>query len=74
MMTLDLLTKFSHESLRYRENVKVLYYNLNTFSGSSEVDIYLRYNIGGGEFVKKSRYEDWLQTRREEKINQIINQ
>jgi hypothetical protein len=73
MISLELLTQFSHESLRYRENVKVLYYTLNKFSGDEGVDIYLRFNIGGGEFIKQTRYEDWLQTRRDEKISQILN-
>lgn len=73
MITLELLNKFSHESLRYKEDIKVLYYNLNRFSGSEGVDIHLTFNNGGGEFVMKSRYEDWLQSSREEKISQILN-
>ena len=73
MITLELLNKFSHESLRYRENIKVLYYTLNEFSGSRGIDIYLAFNNGGGEFVTKIRYEDWLQKRRDDKINQIFN-
>lgn len=71
-MTLELLNKFSHESLRYKENIKVIYYTLSEFSGSGSIDIHLTFNNGGGEFVNKKRYEDWLQMRREEKINQIL--
>jgi hypothetical protein len=73
MINLELLNKFSHESLRYKENINVLYYTLNNFSGSEGVDIHLTFNNGGGEFVSKGRYEDWLQSRREEKIAQILN-
>lgn len=73
MITINLLTKFTHESLRYKEEIRVLYYTLNVFSGSNGVDIHLTFNNGGGEFVSKKRYEDWLQSRREEKINKIIN-
>lgn len=72
MITINLLTKFTHESLRYKEEIRVLYYTLNVFSGSNGVDIHLTFNNGGGEFVSKKRYEDWLQSRREEKINQIL--
>ncbi len=73
MITINLLNKFTHESLRYKEEIRVLYYTLNIFSGSNGVDIHLTFNNGGGEFVSKKRYEDWLQSRREEKINKIIN-
>ena len=73
MITLELLNKFSHESLRYKEDIKVLYYTLNNFSGSEGIDIHLTFNNGGGEFVSKGRYEDWLQSRRDEKIDKILN-
>ncbi len=73
MITLELLNKFTHESLRYKENIKVIYYTFNEFSGSEGVDIHLTFNNGGGEFVSKKRYEDWLQSRRDEKINKILN-
>ncbi len=65
MITINLLTKFTHESLRYKEEIRVLHYTLNVFSGSNGVDIHLTFNNGGGEFVSKKRYEDWLQSRRE---------
>ena len=73
MITLELLNKFTHGSLRYKENIKVIYYTFNEFSGSEGVDIHLTFNNGGGEFVSKKRYEDWLQSRRYEKINKILN-
>jgi hypothetical protein len=73
MITLELLNKFSHECLRWKEDVNVLYYTLSNFSGSEGVDIHLTFNNGGGEFVSKERYEDWLQSRRDEKIDKILN-
>ena len=73
MITLELLNKFSHESLRYKEDINVLYYTLNNFSGSEGVDIHLTFNNGVGEFVSKGRYEYWLQSRRDKKIDKILN-
>ena len=51
MITLELLNKFSHESLRYKEDINVLYYTLNNFSGFEDVAIHLTFNNGGGEFL-----------------------
>lgn len=73
MITLELLNKFSQESLRYKEDINVLYYTLNNFSGSEGVDIHLTFNNGGGELVSKERYENWLESKRDEKINQILS-
>jgi len=69
MITLELLNKFSQESLRYKEDINVIYYTLNNFSGY----IHLTFNNGGGELVSKERYENWLESKRDEQINQILS-
>ena len=66
MITLELLTEFTHEYLRYKSHIKVVSYKINVNW------IELRFQDVIGEVVKLERYYNWLQSRREEKINQIL--
>lgn len=66
MITLELLTEFTHEDLRYKSGIKVVSYKINVNW------IELQFQDVIGEVVKLERYYDWLQSRREEKINQIL--
>jgi hypothetical protein len=65
MITLELLTEFTHEDLRYKSDIKVVSYKINV----NWIDLQFQMM---GEVVKLERYYNWLQSRREEKINQII--
>ena len=66
MITLELLTEFTHEDLKYKSDIKVVSYKINV----NWID--LQFQNVMGEVVKLERYYNWLQSRREEKINQII--
>ena len=65
MITLELLTEFTHEDLRYKSDIKVVSYKISV----NWIDLQFQMM---GEVVKLERYYNWLQSRREEKINQII--
>ena len=65
MINLELLTEFTHEDLRYK-SIKVVSYRINVNW------IELQFQNGMGEVVKLERYYNWLQSSREEKINQIL--
>jgi hypothetical protein len=66
MITLELLTEFTHEDLRYKSDIKVVSYKINVNW------IELQFQDVMGEVVKLERYYDWLSEKREEKINQIL--
>ena len=66
MITSELLTKFIHEDLRYKSDIKVLSYKINVNW------IELQFDNVMGEVVKLERYYNWLDEKREEKINQIL--
>ena len=74
MITLELLNDFIHEDLRYKSDIKVVYYKVNVNW------IELKFNNVTasrgkefmGEVVKLERYYNWLQSVREEKINKIL--
>jgi len=66
MINLELLTEFTHEDLRYKSVIKVVSYRIN-FNW-----IELMFDNDMGEVVKLERYYNWLQSRRDEKINQIL--
>ena len=66
MITLELLTEFTHEYLRYKSHIKVVSYKINVNC------VELRFQDVMGEVVKLERYYDWLSEKREEKINQIL--
>ncbi len=66
MINLELLTEFTHEDLRYKSVIKVVSYRINV----NWID--LQFQNVMGVVVKLERYYNWLQSRREEKINQIL--
>lgn len=66
MITLELLNDFIHEDLRYKSDIKVVYYKVNVNW------IELKFDNVMGEVVKLERYYDWLSEKREEKINKIL--
>ena len=66
MINLELLTEFTNEDLRYKSVIKVVSYRINVNW------IELQFQNVMGEVVKLERYYNWLQSRREEKINQIL--
>jgi DNA-directed RNA polymerase delta subunit len=61
-----LLTKFTHQDLRYKSDIKVVSYKINVNW------IELQFQDVMGEVVKLEKYYNWLQSVREEKINQIL--
>jgi len=66
MITLELLNDFIHEDLRYKSDIKVVSYEINVNW------IELQFKDVMGEVVKLEKYYNWLQSVREEKINQIL--
>ena len=66
MISLELLNDFIHEDLRYKSDIKVVYYKINVNW------IELQFQDVMGEVVKLERYYNWLSEKRDEKINQII--
>ena len=66
MISLELLNDFIHEDLRYKSDIKVVYYKVNVNW------IELKFDNVMGEVVKLERYYDWLSEKREEKINKIL--
>jgi len=66
MITLELLNDFIHEDLRYKSDIKAVYYKINVNW------IELQFQDVMGEVVKLERYYDWLSEKREEKINKIL--
>lgn len=66
MITLEKLTRFIHEDLRYKSDIKVVYYKVNVNW------IEIKFDNVMGEVVKLERYYNWLQSVREEKINKIL--
>ena len=67
MITLELLNDFIHEDLRYKSDIKVVYYKVNVNW------IELKFDNVMGEVVKLERYYDWLSEKREEKISKLLN-
>jgi hypothetical protein len=69
MITIELLTKFIHEKLRYKKNIKVVSYQI------FEKFIYISFD-SFGETVNLKHYYDWyseiVQKNREEKLKDII--
>jgi hypothetical protein len=67
MITLELLTEFTHEDLRYKSDIKVVSYKINVNW------IELQFQDVMGEVVKLERYYDWLSEKREEKLLSTLN-
>jgi hypothetical protein len=72
MITLELLTDFIHEYLRYNKDIICDSFTIY----DKMLDIKVK-NLSNtvrefGEVVKLEKYYNWLQSVREEKINQIL--
>jgi hypothetical protein len=66
MITLEKLTEFTQEDLRYKSSIKVISYKiLNNW-------IDLQFHNGKGEVVSAERFYNWINEKRIEKINQIL--
>ena len=66
MITLELLNDFIHEDLRYKSSIKVISYKII----GNWMD--LQFDSGKGEVVSVDRFNNWVNEKREEKINQIL--
>jgi hypothetical protein len=67
MISLELLNDFIHEDLRYKSDIKVVYYKINVNW------IELQFQDVMGEVVKLERYYNWLNEKREEKISKLLD-
>jgi len=72
MITLELLTDFIHEYLRY--NKDIICDSFTIYDKMLEIKVKNLSNTvrGFGGVVKLEEYYNWLQSVREEKINQIL--
>ncbi len=66
MITLEKLTEFTHENLRYKPHIKVVSYKI------MDNWIELQFQDVIGEVVKSERYNNWLSEKREEKISKLF--
>ena len=65
-MTLEKLTEFTQEDLRYRSSIKVISYKII----GNWID--LQFDSGKGEVVSADRFYNWLNERREEKLSKLL--
>ena len=65
MITLEKLTEFSHENLRYKSTIKAISYKII----GNWID--LQFDNGMGEVISADRFYNWMSEKREEKINKI---
>ena len=66
MINLEKLTDFTQEDLRYKSSIKVISYKII----GNWMD--LQFDSGKGEVVSVDRFNNWVNEKREEKINQIL--
>lgn len=67
MMTLEKLTEFTQEDLRYKSSIKVISYKIV----GNWMD--LQFDNGKGEVVSADRFYNWMNDKREEKISQLLD-
>jgi len=67
MITLELLSQFTHEELRYKSKIKVTSYEIIR----DWIQLQFDDNVMG-EVVSSDRFYNWVNEKRDEKINQII--
>ena len=72
MITLELLTDFLHEHLRYNKDIICDSFAIHNKMLDIKVINLSKSVRGFGEVVKLERYYNWLSEKRDEKINQII--
>ena len=66
MITLEKLTEFTQEDLRYKSSIKVISYKIV----SNWID--LQFDSGKGEVVSVDRFHNWIIGKRREKISQLL--
>lgn len=66
-MNLELLTQFTHEVLKYNDNIKVVSYSLEG------IVLNLIFNAEFGEAVHIYKWEKWLSNRRNKRIEIILS-
>lgn len=71
-MTLEKINEFIQEDLRYKSHIKVISYEILPGGYNNRNWIDLKFNNGKGELVSASRYYDWLEKERSEKLNKIL--
>lgn len=67
MITLEKLTEFTQEDLRYKSSIKVISYKIV----GNWID--LQFDSGKGEVVSVDRFYNWMSEKREEKISQLLD-
>ena len=67
MITLEKLTEFTQEDLRYKSSIKVISYKIF----GNWID--LQFVNGKGEVVSIDRFNNWMKKKREEKISQLLD-
>ena len=72
MISLELLTKFTHEELRYKPKIKVTSYEIIRDWIQLQFDDNVPTPHIMGELVSVDRFYNWVNEKRNEKINQII--
>lgn len=65
-MTLEKLTEFTQEDLRYKSSIKVISYEII----GNWID--LQFDSGKGEVVSIDRFYNWVKEKREEKLFHIL--
>lgn len=66
MISLEKLTEFTHEDLRYKPTIKVISYKIF----NNWID--LSFDTGKGEVVSADRFYNWLNENREEKLSKLL--
>lgn len=72
MITLELLTDFLHVQLRYNKDIICDSFTIHNEMLDIKVINLSKSVRGFGEVIKLEKYYNWLQSRRDEKINQIL--
>lgn len=72
MMTLELLTDFIQEDLRYNREIICESFSIHNKILEIKVRNLFDTVTGFGEVVELERYQNWLNKKRVKKINQIL--
>lgn len=72
MITLEKLTEFTQEDLRYKSSIKVISYKILPGGYNNRNWIDLHFDSGKGEVVSADRFYDWINDKREEKLSQLL--
>ena len=72
MITLELLNNFIHEDLRYKSDIKVVFYEIIRDWIQLQFDDNVPTPHIMGELVSVDRFYNWVNEKRDKKINQIL--